>query len=125
MRYSVQINDKVLEVEVIERKGSAVTFKINDKSYSVALNSTTKVQSSKAAHSTNKVTNEIVAPIPGVVADIKVNEGDSVKEGQVVVVLEAMKMENNIHATRDGKIAKILIQKGQEVGLGIKLVEYV
>jgi biotin carboxyl carrier protein len=55
------------------------------------------------------------SPLPGVIVDVKVNEGDTVKAGKVVVILEAMKMENNIEADRDGVIDKISVQKGKSV----------
>ena len=59
--------------------------------------------------------NAVKAPLPGVVIDIKVAVGDEVKEGDTVVVLEAMKMANNIEAEKDGKIAAILVKTGQSV----------
>ncbi|MDR1402459.1 MAG: biotin/lipoyl-binding protein [Tannerellaceae bacterium] len=55
------------------------------------------------------------APLPGVIKDIKVGEGDTVKAGQVVVVLEAMKMENNIESDRDGTVEKIHTRKEETV----------
>ena len=54
----------------------------------------------------------VKSPLPGVILDIKVNVGDTVKKGQVVIILEAMKMENNINADKDGKITAINVSKG-------------
>jgi len=62
------------------------------------------------------------APLPGTVNDIKVNVGDAVKKGQTIIVLEAMKMENNLDAERDGKIASINVHKGDSVLEGAVLV---
>ena len=62
------------------------------------------------------------SPLPGVILDIKVNVGDSVKKGQLVVILEAMKMENSINADRDGKITAINVSKGDSVLEGTDLV---
>ena len=53
--------------------------------------------------------------LPGVIFDIKVREGDVVKAGQTVMILEAMKMENNIEADRDGVIEQIKAQRGDSV----------
>ncbi|MBO5749658.1 MAG: biotin/lipoyl-binding protein [Bacteroidaceae bacterium] len=64
----------------------------------------------------------IKAPLPGTVIDIKVAVGDTVKKGQTIVILEAMKMENNIDSERDGKIAAIKVNKGDSVMEGSVLV---
>ena len=64
----------------------------------------------------------VKSPLPGVVLDVKVNVGDTVKKGDVVIVLEAMKMENNINADRDGKITAIPVSKGESVLEGTDLV---
>ena len=55
------------------------------------------------------------SPLPGVVLDINMREGDAVKAGQTVLILEAMKMENNIEADRDGVIERISVRKGDSV----------
>lgn len=64
----------------------------------------------------------IKTPLPGVIIDIKVNIGDIVTKGQTVVVLEAMKMENNINADKDGKVTAIQAAKGDTVADGAVLV---
>ena len=64
----------------------------------------------------------VKAPLPGTVNDIKVTVGQAVKKGQTVGVLEAMKMENNIDAERDGKIAEVRVAKGDTVMEGAVLV---
>ena len=64
----------------------------------------------------------IKTPLPGVIIDVKVNIGDTVAKGQTVVVLEAMKMENNINADRDGKVTAIQVAKGDTVADGAVLV---
>ena len=64
----------------------------------------------------------IKTPLPGVIIDVKVNVGDTVAKGQTVVVLEAMKMENNINADREGKVAAIQVAKGDTVADGAVLV---
>ena len=64
----------------------------------------------------------IKTPLPGVIIDVKVSVGDSVAKGQTVVILEAMKMENNINADRDGKVVAIQVAKGDTVADGAVLV---
>ena len=59
--------------------------------------------------------NALKAPLPGVVTEIKVAVGDEVKAGDTVVVLEAMKMANNIEAEKDGKVTAICIKQGESV----------
>ena len=64
----------------------------------------------------------VKSPLPGVILDIKVKEGDMVKKGQTIIILEAMKMENSINADKDGKIAAINVSKGESVLEGTDLV---
>ena len=66
--------------------------------------------------------NAIKTPLPGVIIDVKVNVGDTVKKGDTVVVLEAMKMENNINADRDGKVVAVHVAKGDTVADGAALI---
>ena len=66
--------------------------------------------------------NAIKTPLPGVIIDVKVNVGDMVKKGETVVVLEAMKMENNINADRDGKVVAVQVAKGDTVADGAALI---
>ena len=61
---------------------------------------------------------KITSPMPGNIIDIKVNVGDNVKKGQVVMILEAMKMENEIMAGADGQITSIAVTKGASVQTG-------
>ena len=66
--------------------------------------------------------NAVKAPLPGVITEIKVAVGDEVKAGDTVVVLEAMKMANNLEAEKDGKVTAICVQPGQSVMEGDALV---
>ncbi len=58
---------------------------------------------------------KVVSPMPGTIVNLKVAVGDTVKEGQVVMILEAMKMENDIVAACDGKVSAIMVKKGDAV----------
>lgn len=64
----------------------------------------------------------IKSPLPGVILEIKVKEGDTVKRGQTLLVLEAMKMENDIKADRDGKVTAIKVSKGESILEGTDLI---
>lgn len=59
--------------------------------------------------------NAVKAPLPGVITEIKVNVGDTVNAGDTVVVLEAMKMANNIEAEKSGKVTAICVKQGESV----------
>ena len=65
---------------------------------------------------------KINAPMPGNILDVKVAAGQMVKKGDVLVILEAMKMENEIMAPRDGKVAQVACTKGATVNTGDALV---
>ncbi len=65
---------------------------------------------------------KITAPMPGTILDVKVSVGASVKKGDVVCVLEAMKMENDIPASADGIVASIEVQNGSSVSSGAVLI---
>ena len=59
--------------------------------------------------------NPLKSPLPGVILDVMVKEGDAVKAGQTLLILEAMKMENNIESDRDGVIERLNARKGDSV----------
>ena len=111
-KYNITLNGKVYEVEIEE----------------VVEGTTSKQVIQEPVKTITKpkvVTNgeSIIAPMPGTIINILVKQGQDVKKGQVVAVLEAMKMENEIVAPIDGKVESISVDKGQNVNLGDNLVE--
>lgn len=64
----------------------------------------------------------VKAPMPGVVLDIKVSAGQTVKKGDCLIILEAMKMENEIFCPKDGTVESIVATKGQNVDSGATLL---
>lgn len=68
--------------------------------------------------SRNEAGTGVVSPMPGVILNVKVKEGDPVKVGDVVAVLEAMKMENEITAKKGGVVRAIQVKEGQTVSVG-------
>jgi biotin carboxyl carrier protein len=68
--------------------------------------------------------NNVIAPIPGVIIEVRVKEGESVAYGQELCVLEAMKMKNSIRAGHAGVISKVLVSSGDSVQQGCVLMEF-
>ncbi len=64
----------------------------------------------------------VCAPMPGTILSVNVSAGQAVKKGDVLLVLEAMKMENEIYAPRDGQVAAVTVAKGESVESGKVLV---
>ena len=62
------------------------------------------------------------SPMPGTIIRVDVTAGQAVKSGDILVILEAMKMENEILAPRDGTVAQVVVQKGSSVDTGSPLV---
>ena len=65
----------------------------------------------------------ITSPLPGVIIEVSVKEGQAVKAGQKVAVIEAMKMENEIQASSDGTVTAVLVNKGDSVLEGAEIVK--
>lgn len=65
----------------------------------------------------------ITSPLPGVIIEVSVKEGQAVKAGQKVAVIEAMKMENEIQASSDGTVTAVLVNKGDSVLEGTEIVK--
>jgi len=119
MIYIVNINNKEYEVEV--EKGQANLIKTTEvvTLAPVAVNlvvENPQVQTSVPVIAINSIGGEpIKAPMPGTLLDIKVSVGTKVKKGQILFVLEAMKMENEIFAPSDGVVTQIMFAKSSTV----------
>ena len=80
----------------------------------------------KVAKKKSKEPIEIIeSPMPGSIMNISVKEGDKVEKGQVVLILEAMKMENDIVVESSGTVSKVLVEVGTSVQAGAPLIEIV
>ena len=134
-RYSVQVGEKSYEVGFVSRIGSAITFELDGRQHTVSVQpqqlttvalTTPSVLPPTSAPVSKSITaspDKIVAPMPGIIVSIACKLGDPVRAGQTVVVMEAMKMENNLVAPRDGKIKSLDVAPGAEVNQGQVLVQ--
>ncbi len=122
------IDDNIAQVEVngvpykveLERKAAPVKVAAAPKAAAAPRTSTgEKVIAKPSAGGKGSA---VVAPLPGVVLSIPVKVGDTVKASDTVLLLEAMKMENAIHAGRDGRIASIAVNPGDSVLEGATLI---
>ena len=134
-KYKIKINGSEYEVEIHKVEGKFAHLTVNDTEFEVEIEglmtnptrmSTKTVIKTEAPamqtsipvakpHVVPTTAHAVKSPLPGVILDIRANLGDSVKAGQVIMVLEAMKMENNIEADREGVIEKINPGKGDSV----------
>lgn len=124
MKYNVTLGGKVYEVEV--EHGEAILVNVADVAApvpaAVTVSSPTPAAVPASAPVAVSAGEPVKSPLPGVILNIKVNPGDDVKAGQVLLLIEAMKMENEIVAPRDGKIAQIVVSKGSSVDTGAVLL---
>ncbi len=109
--YHITLNGKVYEVEIEEVQPGQAPKK------------TTVPATAPKVSPVSGGGEKITAPMPGSMFAISVKQGQVVKKGDVVAVLEAMKMENEIVATVDGTVSAIHVDKGQNVNLGDVILE--
>lgn len=120
MKYEVTLNGKKYEVEVSETEATVVNVADAPVSAPAPVQAPVQAPAVEApapapAPAVAGEGEKVLAPMPGTILGVKVNVGDAVKAGDVVVVLEAMKMENDIVAPCDGTIKQILVQKTSTV----------
>ncbi|MFV0498822.1 MAG: biotin/lipoyl-containing protein [Bacilli bacterium] len=103
--YKVKVNGKVYEVELEEVTNSSKTIEVENN-----------------GEFTNKNVNSINSPLQGKIFKIPVSVGDSVKMGDVIIIIEAMKMESEVQTSKSGVVKKILVNVGDEVNSDQPLV---
>ena len=95
---------------------------VNGTAYEIELEELTGAAPAPAPAAAPAGGEQVTSPMPGTILSINVAAGDTVKRGQVLMVLEAMKMENEILAPRDGTVAQVAVSKGSTVDTGALLV---
>jgi biotin carboxyl carrier protein len=137
--YRLKINGNDYAVVVNSVEDTVAEVEVNGTPYHVEIDRVVKQQVVKASRPAPAPVSEtgapivskpvvatnagaITSPLPGVVLSVNVQVGDTVKTGQKLLVLEAMKMENNIDSDRDGKVISIKVAKGDSVLEGAELV---
>ena len=117
----VQVNGIVFTAQVQALPPEQVTDHAEPSSPG-ALPASPQVPASQTTATTSRT---VTAPLPGVIKSIAVRPGQRVSPGDELLVIEAMKMDNSIRASRDGTIETVLVTEGQQVGYGERLLEYV
>ena len=137
-KYKFKINGQTFEVEIGEFDGNIATVNVNGSPYEVELqNEAVKtktpvlarkpIASSPGEGQIKKTEGakafKVSAPLPGSIFKLHVNVGDTIKEGDCLLVMEAMKMENNVLAEKGGVIKSIAVKVGDAVLQGDTLIE--
>ncbi len=118
-KYNITVNGTTYEV-VVEEAGEVISAPIVSTPVAAPVatpvtTATAPTPAPKAAPAGTQGANNVTAPMPGTILDVKVSVGQSVKKGDTVCVLEAMKMENDVPAPCDGVVASVNVQKGASV----------
>ena len=126
--FHILLENKSYSVEVVsaDAETKSFCFKINGKKYVVDLKDKFDLlleQMGMNNSAANKI-NSIMAPMPGMIIDLKVKEGDHVKAGDPLLILEAMKMENVIKASGDSIVKSLKVKKGESVEKNQVLIEF-
>ena len=112
-KYKVTVNGTAYEIELEDITGT--------ESAKTAVAPAPKAETAPAAPVSSGEGETVSSPMPGNILSVNVKVGDAVKKGDVLLILEAMKMENEIRAPRDGKIASVGVAKGASVQSGTVL----
>lgn len=133
MKMKIKIENETYEVEIDDLESRPILATVNGETFEVfpeevqvvkpVVSAPTAVKTAApvrvapkpAAQAASASSKSVLAPIPGVIDSLKVREGEEVKNGQELLILEAMKMKNSIRATRDGKIERVYVSVGDQV----------
>ena len=136
MKYVVKVADKQYEVEIEDLQARPVIARVDGQEFEVnpeaggtrAVPKEAKEfkpgDASKHPALSSISATELTAPLPGVVTEVFVKPGETIEMGQVVLIIEAMKMKNSIRSTRAGTIAEVLVSAGQTVAHKQMLVKF-
>lgn len=126
--FHIIYNKKSYEAEFVkaDRESRTFTLKINGRIYPVQVRDRFDLLLEKMGMSGNAAgkINSIKAPMPGLIIDLKVKDGETVKAGDPLLILEAMKMENIIKSPGEGTVKSVKIRKGDSVEKNQVLIEF-
>jgi len=115
-KYIIKVNGTPYEVEVQEIGGASSNVAAPTAVQAISKNAAPHVVKTTQPQLNNS--GDVSAPMPGTVLKVKVAVGETVKKGQVLLILEAMKMENEIVSPADGKVAILNVEAGKSVAAG-------
>lgn len=116
-RFMLRRGTKLYRIDNVKVEDSTVEFSLDGSWYKVAIKNENQILLDKLGFNTSQEANEgkIVSPMPGKILDILVEVGDDVKKGTPVIILEAMKMENELKSPINGIVKKLDVTVGQIV----------
>ena len=136
MKYIVKVADISYEVEIQDIHARPVIARVDGETFEVNPQDGSKqvvqvetrepkpVEVLKQPTGPSASSNHLTAPLPGTVIEMFVKAGDTIEAGQIVLVIEAMKMKNSIRSTRAGRIIEVLVNAGQTVAHKQTLVRF-
>ena len=136
MKYVVKVAGQNYEVEIEDLYTRPIIARVDGQEFKVSPVDSEKPASSKEQKEimvvdlarkpsdSNPTPSELTAPLPGTVIELFARTGDSVEAGQVLLVIEAMKMKNSIRSTRSGTITEVLVNAGETVAHKQALVRF-
>ena len=122
--YSLKLNNKVFELVVEQIGNDLVNVLVNGNNYEVTVRTALQEKAHELLENSSSKQSrrsEVKAPMPGLILKIKKNVGEKVEQGESIIILEAMKMENDLKAPFSGSIEKIFITEGSAVEKGTVL----
>jgi biotin carboxyl carrier protein len=121
----IQFKNKKYLAEIVEKNQNLYTVLINGVSYSFSIETPISYKRRKYLdkQKSNKKIEVVEAPMPGKIIDVLVESGAEVKAGEAIIILEAMKMQNEILAPINGKVSKVLIKQNDTVNKDDILIE--
>lgn len=126
--YHILYKNKSYRAELIKNDAETktITLKINGRNYSVNLKDKFDLLLEKMGmtNTASSKVNSIKAPMPGLIIDLKIKSGDTVKAGDALLILEAMKMENILKSPGEGVVKNVRVKKGDSVEKGQVLIEF-
>ena len=120
---TVKVNGEEFEVEIELNDDGTYEATVEGQTFSIEVpNAQAAPRARRGGGGKKKKSGTVSANIPGKVVTVEVKEGDVVKEGQVILILEAMKMQNEIQAPVDGTVISVACEEGQAIEANVPLV---